>query len=83
MLTEQNLIKEIFGSNIKDEEVLLQCDLKKQELKYNQISPRIKMMVLNIIKLLWKRNIFDIGNCLIESKSIIFESLISIYQHPL
>ena len=83
MITEQSLIKEIFGSNIKDEEVLLQCDLKTQELKYNQRSPRIKMMVLNIIKLLWKRNIFDIGNRLIESKSIIIESLISIYQHPL
>ena len=83
MITEQSLIKEIFGNNIKDEEVLLQCDLKTQELKYNQRSPRIKMMVLNIIKLLWKRNIFDIGNRLIESKSIIIESLISIYQHPL
>ena len=83
MITEQSLIKEIFGNNIKEEEVLLQCDLKTQELKYNQRSPRIKMMVLNIIKLLWKRNIFDIGNRLIESKSIIIESLISIYQHPL
>ena len=83
MITEQSLIKEIFGSNIKDEEVLLQCDLKTQELKYNQRSPRIKMMVLSIIKLLWKRNIFDIGSRLIESKSIIIESLISIYQHPL
>ena len=83
MITEHSLIKEIFGSAIKDEEVLLQCDLKTQELKYNQRSPRIKIMVLNIIKLLWRRNIFDIGNCLIESKNIIIESLISIYQHPL
>ena len=83
MISEQNLIKEIFGKDVKDSDVLLQCDLKTQELKYNQRSPRIKIMVLNIIKLLWKRNMFYIGDRLSESKYFIIESLISIYQHPL
>ena len=83
MITEQNLINEIFGKNIKDENVLLQCDIKIQELKYNQRSPRIKIMILNIIKLLWKRNSFDIEEPLNKSKNIIIESLISIYHHPL
>ena len=83
MIKEKTLIKEIFEKNIKDENVLLQCDIKIQELKYNQRSPRIKIMILNIIKLLWKRNTFDIGEQLVNSKDIIIESLISIYQHPL
>jgi hypothetical protein len=68
MITEQILIKEIFGKNLKDEDILLQCDIKIQELKYNKRSPTIKIMVLNIIKLLWKRNAFDIGDRLITSK---------------
>ena len=83
MISEQNLIKEIFEKTIKDENVLLQCDIKIQELKYNQRSPRTKIMILNIIKLLWKRNIFDLGDSLNNSKNIIIESLISIYKHPL
>ena len=83
MITEQILIKEIFGKNLKDEDILLQCDIKSQELKYNKRSPNIKIMVLNIIKLLWKRNHFDISDRLLESKKMIIESLLAIYQHPL
>ena len=83
MNSEKKLITTIFGKDVKEQDVYLQCKVKEQELKYQLRSPRMKIMIINIIKLLWGGNIFDIGNRLINSKDFIIESLISIYKSPL
>ena len=83
MNSEQKLIRTIFEKDIKDQDVFLQCKVKEQELKYQLRSPKMKIMILHIIKLLWGGNSFDIGNRLIKSKDFIIESLISIYKSPL
>ena len=83
MNSEKKLITTIFGKDVKEQDIFLQCKVKEQELKYQLRSPRMKIMILNIIKLLWGGNIFDIGNRLINSKDFIIESLISIYKSPL
>ena len=83
MNSEKKLITTIFGKDVKEQDVYLQCKVKEQELKYQLRSPRMKIMIINIIKLLWGGNIFDIGNSLINSKDFIIESLISIYKSPL
>lgn len=83
MNSEIKLIQTIFEKNVKDQDVFLECKIKEQELKYQRRSPRVKIMILNIIKLLWGGNIFYIGNRLIKSKDFIIDSLISIYKNPL
>ena len=83
MNSEKKLITTIFEKDVKEQDVYLQCKVKEQELKYQLRSPRMKIMIINIIKLLWGGNIFDIGNRLINSKDFIIESLISIYKSPL
>ena len=83
MNSELKLIHTIFEKNVKDQDVFLECKIKEQELKFQRRSPRIKIMIINIIKLLWGGNVFYIGNRLIKSKEFIIESLISIYKNPL
>ena len=83
MNSELKLIQAIFEKNVKDQDVFLECKIKEQELKYQRRSPRIKIMIINIIKLLWGGNVFYIGNRLIKSKDFIIDSLISIYKNPL
>jgi len=82
-MSEQNLIKCIFGKNINENKILLECKLKEQELKYQHRSPRMKIMILNIIKLLWGGNMFYIGDRLKNYKDLILNSLIEIYKNPL
>ena len=83
MNSELKLIHTIFEKNVKDQDVFLECKIKEQELKFQRRSPRIKIMIINIIKLLWGGNVFYIGNRLNKSKDFIIESLISIYKNPL
>ena len=82
MLSEDDLIQSILGDTLGNGSICLECDIQLEEFKFKSTSScKIKKLVLNIIKLFWKENIFYMGEKLSNQKSLIFKHLISAYKN--
>ena len=82
--TYDELIHTIFNGEIPN--VPLECDLKCQELEKNKSkysSWRIKIMIVNLIKLLYMNNNLFFGDCLKGYESKIIKYMIKCYNSAL